>query len=124
MEASVEAEEVPLVAVEDGPRSSTRSIICTVLASGFGNLLEWYDFALFGIFAEEIGASFFDAESKFAATMFAFGIFGGAFVARPIGGVVLGHVADRHGRLVALRLTIVGMAVPTAAVAVLPATQR
>ena len=116
---------MPLVAVEDGPRSSTRSIICTVLASGFGNLLEWYDFALFGIFAEEIGECFSPhAESKFAATMFAFGIFSGAFVARPIGGVLLGHVADRHGRLVALRLTIVGMAVPTAAVAVLPATQR
>ena len=99
--------------------TDTRNVIRTVVASGVGNLLEWYDFALFGIFAKQIGENFFAAEDQFTASMAAFSVFGGAFIARPIGGVVLSHFADRYGRLVALRATIIGMALPTVVVAFL-----
>ena len=89
-------------------------------AAALGNVLEWYDFAVFGYFAEEFGSLFFPAENKTASLLGAFGVFAGAFFMRPVGGVLFGHVGDRTGRKKALTVSILLMALPTFLLGCLP----
>lgn len=85
-----------------------------------GNILEWYDFAVFGYFAPLIGEQFFPSTSRTASLLGAFGVFAGAYFVRPLGGVLFGNLGDRLGRKRALQLSVFMMAVPTTAVAILP----
>ena len=89
-------------------------------AGAIGNLLEWYDFAVYGDFAAAIGRAFFPEQDKVAQVLAAFGIFAVGFMMRPIGGALFGHVGDRIGRSAALTLSVAAMAVPTFLIGVLP----
>jgi MHS family proline/betaine transporter-like MFS transporter len=101
-----------------------RSSNVRVIAAGvIGNLLEWYDFAIYGFFAAQIGATFFPAEDKVAQILAAFGIFAIGYVMRPLGGVVTGYIGDRLGRRAALTFSVAAMAIPTFLVGVLPGYQ-
>src|SRR4051812_22297288 len=92
-----------------------------VIAAGvIGNVLEWYDFAVYGYFAPTIGRHFFPSEDPSASLIAAFGVFAAGFLMRPLGGVVFGHVADRVGRSHALLLSVLAMAVPTFLIGLLP----
>ena len=96
-----------------------------MLAAGaVGNVLEWYDFAVYGYFAASIGQAFFPQQDKVAQVLSAFGIFAVGFLMRPIGGALFGHVGDRIGRRAALNLSIVAMAIPTFLIGVLPGYDR
>ncbi len=70
-------------------------------AGAIGNLLEWYDFAVYGYFAAAIGRAFFPEQDKVAQVLAAFGIFAVGFMMRPVGGALFGHVGDRFGRSIA-----------------------
>jgi MHS family proline/betaine transporter-like MFS transporter len=89
-------------------------------AGAVGNLLEWYDFAVYGYFATSIGHTFFPQQDKVAQVLSAFGIFAVGFLMRPVGGALFGHVGDRIGRRAALNLSIAAMAIPTFLIGVLP----
>ena len=89
-------------------------------AGAIGNLLEWYDFAVYGYFAAAIGRAFFPEQDKVAQVLAAFGVFAVGFMMRPIGGALFGHVGDRIGRPAALTLSVAAMAVPTFLIGVLP----
>ncbi len=89
-------------------------------AGAIGNLLEWYDFAVYGYFAAAIGRAFFPEQDKVAQVLAAFGVFAVGFMMRPIGGALFGHVGDRFGRSTALILSVAAMAVPTFLIGVLP----
>ena len=106
------------------PRSidmPARSPTARVIGAGvIGNLLEWYDFAIYGFFAAEIGRTFFPAEDKVAQILAAFGIFAIGYIMRPLGGVVTGYIGDRLGRRAALTFSVTAMAIPTFLVGVLP----
>src|SRR5262245_33117056 len=91
-----------------------------VAAGAIGNVLEWYDFAVYGYFAAAIGRVFFPEQDKVAQVLAAFGVFAVGFLMRPIGGALLGHVGDRLGRRVALTWSVAAMAVPTFLIGVLP----
>lgn len=92
-----------------------------VVATGaIGNVLEWYDFAVYGYFATAIGRAFFPSEDKVAQVLAAFGIFAVGFLMRPIGGALIGYVGDRWGRRAALTFSVAAMAIPTFLVGVLP----
>ena len=95
-----------------------------VAAGAIGNILEWYDFAVYGYFAASIGRVFFPKEDPVAQLLFAFGIFAIGYLMRPLGGMVIGHIGDRVGRQAALSLSVAAMAVPTFIVGVLPVTIR
>ncbi len=69
-----------------------------LLASSFGNILEWFDFALFIFLAPVIGENFFPSHDMHSATLAALGVFAAGFIARPIGGILFGHIGDRNGR--------------------------
>src|SRR4029077_11302709 len=93
----------------------------TALSAGAcGNLLEWYDFGIYGLLAPVLAAVFFSAEDRIASLIGAYGLFAAGFAMRPIGGVVLGHLGDRLGRRFVLVYSIVLMGLATAAIAVLP----
>jgi MFS transporter, MHS family, proline/betaine transporter len=89
-------------------------------AGAIGNLLEWYDFAVYGYFAASIGRAFFPEQDKVAQVLAAFGVFAVGFMMRPIGGALFGHVGDRLGRSTALTLSVTAMAVPTFLIGILP----
>ena len=86
-----------------------------------GNILEWYDFAVFGYFSDILGSVFFPPDQiGNAALIESFAVFGGAFVMRPIGGIFMGYLGDTYGRKTALEVSIFLMAFPTFAMGCLP----
>jgi MHS family proline/betaine transporter-like MFS transporter len=99
------------------------SNVRVITAGVIGNLLEWYDFAIYGFFATQIGATFFPAGDKVAQVLAAFGIFAIGYVMRPLGGVVTGYIGDHLGRRAALTFSVAAMAIPTFLVGVLPGYQ-
>lgn len=95
---------------------STRAI----LAASFGNMLEWYDFAVYALFAIYIGENFFPKGNPAAQLVSAFLVFGLGFVIRPLGAVLIGIYGDRTGRKAALTATILIMACGTLIIAIAP----
>jgi MFS transporter, MHS family, proline/betaine transporter len=92
-----------------------------VIAAGMiGNVLEWYDFAIYGYFATAIGRQFFPHEDAVAQLLSAFGVFALGYVMRPVGGVLIGHIGDSFGRRAALTFSVAAMAVPTFLIGLLP----
>jgi MFS transporter, MHS family, proline/betaine transporter len=92
-----------------------------VTAAGMiGNVLEWYDFAIYGYFATQIGRNFFPHEDAVAQLLSAFGVFAIGYLMRPIGGVIVGHIGDRFGRRAALTFSVAAMAIPTFLMGLLP----
>ena len=63
-----------------------------------GNVMEWYDFAVYGYFAQAIGQHFFPSRDPTASVIAAFGVFAAGFLMRPIGGLLFGYIGDRIGR--------------------------
>lgn len=97
-----------------------KNITRLIVATSIGNALEWYDIAVYGYFAVYISKAFFPNDDPTTSLLLTFGTFGLAFLARPIGGVVLGAYADRHGRKASLMISIVLMTVGTFAIALMP----
>src|SRR5215510_1655282 len=102
---------------DSAPRQSA---VRTAFAGLIGNVLEWYDFAVFGYLSSEIGANFFPSDSGTAQQLKAFAVFALGFGARPIGSIVLGQVGDRIGRRALLTLSIALMGGATLALGLLP----
>eukprot|EP01052_Picozoa_sp_SAG31_P019442 SAG31_NODE_1416_length_8441_cov_11.436706_6_plen_195_part_00 len=74
-------------------------LIRSLLAGSAGNFLEFFDFALFGMFANEISATFFPPDDSATETkLLTFLVFGTGFTMRPIGGLFFGYIGDTVGR--------------------------
>jgi metabolite-proton symporter len=94
-------------------------------ASAVGTSVEWYDYHVYSIAsALVIGRIFFPETSAAAATMAAFATFAVGFVARPLGGVLAGHLGDRIGRKRVMVMALVCMGVATTLIGVLPGYAR
>src|SRR6266853_7052982 len=85
-----------------------------------GNFLEMYDFMVFGYYASAIGAAFFPNGNPSVSLMLALMTFGAGFLMRPLGAIVLGAYADKHGRRAGLILTLTLMSVGIFSIACLP----
>src|SRR5258707_11165164 len=103
-------------AISPGSHGINRAI----LAASVGNLLEWYDFSVYALFAIYIAANFFPQRNPGLDLVKAFLVFGLGFVIRPLGAVLIGIYADRAGRKAALTLTILIMAGGTLIIAAAP----
>ena len=101
-----------------GPKE--KNITKVIVAVSIGNALEWYDISSYGYFAVYVSKAFFPNSDPAISLLFTFGTFGLAFLIRPIGGVVLGAYADRHGRKASLMISIVLMTLGTLAIAIMP----
>jgi MHS family proline/betaine transporter-like MFS transporter len=97
-----------------------KDITRLVVAVSIGNAMEWYDIASYGYFAVYVSKAFFPNNDPTISLLLTFGTFGLAFLIRPIGGVILGAYADRHGRKASLMVSIVLMTIGTLAIAVMP----
>jgi MHS family proline/betaine transporter-like MFS transporter len=97
--------------------SGTRRIIVAGVA---GNVMEWYDFAVYGYFATVIGPLFFPSEDPAVSLIGAFGAFAAGFLARPIGALALGRLGDLVGRRHVLIVSVFCMAIPTVLMGLLP----
>jgi len=83
-----------------------------VWAGIVGNVMEWYDFAIYGFLARTIGSLFFPADDPNSSLL--------AALMRPLGAILFGHIGDRVGRGPALLWSVVAMAVPTLIMGLLP----
>jgi MFS transporter, MHS family, proline/betaine transporter len=90
------------------------------LAGIIGNVVEWYDFALYGYLAAIIGRLFFPGEDPTASLLASYGVFAAGFVMRPLGATVFGWLGDTVGRGRTMLISVVMMAFPTVALGLLP----
>ena len=104
----------------NSPRPSSGRIIFAGLV---GNVMEWYDFAVYGFFASVIGHKFFPSNDPTISLIAAFGAFAAGFLVRPLGGLLFGRIGDLVGRTRALTLSVLTMAVPTVLIGLLPTYQ-
>jgi len=91
-----------------------------VWAGIVGNVMEWYDFAIYGFFARTIGSLYFPAEDPRTSLLAAYAVFAVGFLMRPLGAILFGHIGDRVGRGPALLWSVVAMAIPTLIMGLLP----
>lgn len=91
-----------------------------ILAGMAGNVMEWYDFSVYGYFAATLGRHFFPSDDATASLLAAFGVFAAGFLMRPVGALIFGHLGDRISRQTVLIVSVLAMAVPTFLIGVLP----
>jgi MHS family proline/betaine transporter-like MFS transporter len=96
----------------------------SALAGAIGNTVEWFDFAIYGYFAKEIGEAFFPADLPSLQLLSAFAVFAVGYLMRPIGGLLLGPLGDLVGRRALLLLSVVVMAACSLGIALLPPTNQ
>lgn len=93
----------------------------SVVASGIGNAMEFFDFALYSYLAVIISKNFFSpVDNNELKLVFTFATFAISFLLRPIGGIFFGRIGDKYGRKIVLTLTIVMMAISTLLIGLLP----
>ncbi|PHP68385.1 MFS transporter [Zhengella mangrovi] len=93
------------------------------MAGFIGNVVEWYDFALYGYLAGVIAPVFFPAGNPTAALIATYGIFAAGFIMRPLGAAAFGWFGDRYGRARTMQISVVMMALPTLLLGLLPSYQ-
>ncbi|WP_227245534.1 MFS transporter [Paraburkholderia caribensis] len=90
-------------------------------AAFIGTMIEWYDFYIYATAAALVfGELYFPSGDRFVSTMASFATFAVGFFARPLGGIVFGHLGDRIGRKKALMTTLMMMGIATVCVGLLP----
>ncbi|MGO1317636.1 MAG: MFS transporter [Cellulomonadaceae bacterium] len=85
-----------------------------------GNTMEWYDVGVYGYLAVTMGQVFLPTADSSVQVLFSLGVFASTYVARPLGGIVLGRLGDRIGRQKVLATTLILMAISTFAIGLLP----
>src|SRR5258706_9009047 len=98
-----------------------KSKVWSVVRVSSGNVLEMYDFMVFGYYASAIGNAFFPHGDPFVALMLSLMTFGAGFLMRPLGAIVLGAYTDRHGRRAGLVLSLGLMSIGILSIACMPA---
>ena len=113
----------PTSASNTAPTGTTRRVspLKVATASFVGTAIEWYDYFVYGMAAAIVfGPLFFPSFSPVAGTLAAFATYSVGFLARPLGGVVMGHFGDRVGRKSMLVTSLLLMGIATAGVGLLP----
>ncbi len=90
------------------------------LLSAAGSTLEFFDFTLFILFAPQIAANFFPPESGWSGILPVMLLFAVGYILRPLGGLLFGHISDRHGRRTVFLSSITCMSLATLGIGLLP----
>ena len=96
---------------------SKRKVVVSAIV---GNIVEYYDFGIYAVFTPIIGQLFFPSSDPFIQMILAFSVFAIGFLMRPLGGFIFGHIGDKLGRKVSLTISIIGMALSTFGIGILP----
>lgn len=100
---------------------SARQPVRAATAAFIGTMIEWYDFYIYAMASALVfGELFFPSHDPFLSTMASFGTFAVGFFARPVGGIVFGHLGDKIGRKKALMTTLTMMGIATVCIGFLP----
>lgn len=102
------------------PRVDRSMVRKAVVGAAIGNMVHWYDFAIYGYLATTLAAVFFPSEDPTAGLLSTFAVFAAAFFVRPLGGLFFGPMGDRIGRRPVLAAVIILMSASTFAIGLLP----
>src|SRR2546421_7956214 len=91
-----------------------------VIAASVGNIIEWYDFYIFGSLASILAVKFFEKGHPVAAFLSTVAIFSVGFLIRPLGAFLFGWLGDKVGRKYTFIVTLTGMGVGTALIGFVP----
>lgn len=103
---------------QEKPRKNTD--IKSVIASLLGTVIEYYDYTLYGFCAALLARHFFADDDPTVALIKTFGTFMIGSLAKPMGALLFGWIGDRYGRRPSLRISLIGIIIPTTIVALLP----
>lgn len=98
----------------------TKDIKKSLIASGIGNLLEWYDWTIYAVASVYIAAALFDKANPTSALLNTLAVFAVGFISRPIGGFVFGPLANKFGRKNIMLVTMIMMALASLMIAAIP----
>ena len=112
----------PETASGAGPASKTD--VKSLGASLTGQILEWYEWSSYAVFAPFIATAMFNKGDSTSALLATFGVFAVGFLVRPLGGIIFGRVADKRGRKTVLMITIIMMAVASALIGFMPTYEQ
>ena len=102
------------------PQLSVKDLRRVVIAAAVGNVIEWYDFYIFGSLAAILSVQFFSKDDPVAAFLSTVAIFSVGFLIRPLGAFVFGRIGDLVGRKYTFLVTLSGMGLSTALIGVVP----
>jgi MFS family permease len=102
------------------PKISSRELRRVVLAAAVGNVIEWYDFYIFGSLASILAVKFFEKSHPVAAFLSTVALFSVGFLIRPLGAFVFGWLGDKVGRKYTFLVTLSGMGLSTAVIGFIP----
>src|SRR6202048_2331831 len=100
--------------------SAPPGLLRLIIPATIGNVLEWFDFLVYGFFAVTIAEVFFPASNPTVSLLITFGTFGLAYLVRPLGAIIVGTYTDRHGRKAGLTLSIGVMMIGTTLMVITP----
>ena len=91
-----------------------------IIGAFLGTIVEYYDYSLYGFSAGIIALKFFPELEKIQSLMYVFGIYAISYLSKPLGSLIFSLIGDFYGRLISLRITIIGIAIPTFTIGILP----
>ncbi|MBM3466508.1 MAG: MHS family MFS transporter [Alphaproteobacteria bacterium] len=91
-----------------------------IVGAFLGTIVEYYDYSLYGFSAGIIALKFFPELEKIQSLMYVFGIYAISYLSKPLGSLIFSFIGDFYGRLISLRITIIGIAIPTFTIGILP----
>ena len=94
-----------------------------ILAASVGNVIEWYDFYIFGSLAAVLSVKFFEKSNPVAALLSTIALFTAGFLVRPLGAFLFGWLGDKVGRKYTFLITLTGMGLGTGAIGLIPTYQ-
>ncbi|PKA41497.1 MFS transporter [Rhizobium sullae] len=94
-----------------------------IVAASVGNIIEWYDFYIFGSLAAVLSVKFFEQSNPVAALLSTIALFTAGFLIRPLGAFLFGWMGDRVGRKYTFLITLSGMGLGTGAIGLIPSYQ-
>lgn len=103
---------------------SRTKAVKSIISSSIGNVLEWYEYALYAYFSTVISTLFFPNSDRTVGMILTFATFAIGLAARPIGGIIFGYIGDRYGRRKMLTFTILMMSIPTMCIGLLPTYEK
>src|SRR6266852_9180545 len=94
-----------------------------IVAASVGNVIEWYDFYIFGSLAAILSVKFFEQTHPVAALLSTIALFTAGFLIRPFGAFLFGWMGDRVGRKYTFLVTLTGMGLGTGVIGLIPSFQ-
>lgn len=91
-----------------------------IIGAFLGTIIEYYDYSLYGFSAKIIAEKFFKTTDPLTSLLNAFAVYAVAYLSKPLGALIFGHMGDTYGRKTALSITITGIVIPTVIIGLLP----